>query len=318
MPIIDAAPGDLREALLRLRERYLSLEEPRRWYSALVCSVLVKRGDLPEWTDWLVAPPRGSDVRLTPAVDDVVDTLFGVSTQAVLRPVRGGAVEVLGRPGRIIVDPLRQSGHAIAVDSLCVVADGRRLDVPLDDPAWLWNKPGTAEPMDYGATQPEMKHSGDYGSQQGIFCYLPADQLFALGPEEAEEMLSAPRQQCPHWDVRLLSRRPSSDDAGPPPTQRTPSCGLSLRQCASKGGGTVGPGGPRALIPDIDESSRKLLAPGSFDRILKDANPNGVELPSAHDMALVLDYFHKGHGRALDANRLNHLIRPQHSTVLFE
>jgi hypothetical protein len=317
MPIIDADPADLRDALLRLRTRYLDLEEPRRWYSALVCSILVRRGDLPEWTDWLVEPPRGSDIQLTPAVDDVIDTLFGVPARAVLRPVEGGAIDTLGKPNRIVVDPLRQPGHATDVEALCVVADKRRLDVPLSDPAWVWNDPDTGAPVNYGETQPEIKHSGDYGSQQGIFCFLPADQLFEL-EAEADDVLSTPRPQCPHWAIRDLPRRSKADDAGPPPSQPTASCGLSLKQCASKGGGTAGPGGPRALIPDVEGSSRKLLAPGSFDRILEDANPNGVPLPSASDMALVLDYLHKGHGKALDANRLNELILPQHSAVLFD
>lgn len=319
MAVVDASPLDLRKALLSLRTRYTGLEEPRRWYSALVCAVLVKDGQLPEWTDWMLEPPLGADITITPAVDSVIDRLFGTRTGAVFRNVPDGVVPFLGGPQRVIVDPLRQPGHATTEDTLCVVVDGQRLDVPVADPGWLWNDADAPLPHGgYGDRSPEIKHSGDYGAQQGIRCDLPADQLFELGPDGAEHAMRTPRQQCPHWGMRDVPRRRKATDVGDPPAQLTPVCTMTMKQCASKGNGVPGPGGPRALVPDTEGSERRLLTPGAFDRILEDANPNGAPLPSSTDMALVLDYLSKGHGTALDANRLHRLIAPQHFDVLFE
>lgn len=319
MPIVDASPEDLRVSLLRLRDRYLNLERSRRWYSALVCSVLVRSGRLPEWMDWYLEPPLGAEITMTTAVNEVIETLFGTTTSTVLRTLEGGAVEELGMPERVVVDPLRQPGHATETDSLCVVVNKRRFNVPISDPGWLWNDEN-AEPTveGIGGNSPEMKHSNDYGSQQGLMCYLPADELFEAGAENAEVALTTPRKQCPHWAMRNLPPRSHADQNVPPAAKSTASCGLSMKQCASKEAGTAGPGSPRVLIPDNLDSSRRLLVPGFLDLILDEANPHGAPLPSAADMALVLDYFNKGHGRALDANRLNKLILPRHSTVLFE
>jgi hypothetical protein len=319
MAVVDASPEDLREALLSLRARYLALEEPRRWYSALVCAVLVRDGRLPEWTDWMLEPPAGADIKITPAVDSVIDLLFGARTGAVLRNIPGGVVPHLGDPQRVILDPLRGPGHTVAVDTICVVVDGRRLDVPVADPSWLWNDPDDPLPPEgYGDSDAEMKHSNDYGRQQGLRCDLPADILFELDPAQAEDTMRTPRQQCPHWAMQPAAPRPKATDIDPQPERSTPMCTLTNQQCASKGGGVAGPGGPRALIPVTEGSEHVLLAPGSFERILDDANPNGAPLPSSTDMALVLDYLAKGRGKALDANRLHQLIAPQHFDVLFE
>jgi hypothetical protein len=319
MAIVDASPQDLRDALLSLRDRYLALEEPRRWYSALVCAVLVKAGRLPEWTDWMLEPPPGAPIQMTPAVDAVVNELFGTRTPAVLREIDGGVRHFFHDPQRVIVDPLRQSAHPTEGLSLCVVVDKQRLDVPLTDPSWVWNDAGADLPEGgYGTALPEIKHAGDYGAQQGIRCDLPADRLFTLGPEGAEGTMRTPRQQCGHWAMAEVPRRRKATDVGDPPLQMSPVCTLTMQQCASKGNGVPGPGGPRALVPDTESSERRLMSPGAFDRILEDANPNGAPLPSSSDMALVLDYFAKGHGTALDANRLHQLIAPQHFDVLFE
>ncbi len=319
MPIVDASPEDLKDSLLRLRERYFNLERCRRWYSALVCSVLVRSGQLPEWMDWYLEPPTGAKITMTTAVNEVIDTLFGTPTSTVLRTLEGGAVEALGMPPRVVVDPLRLPGRATEIDSLCVVVNRRRFDIPISDPGWLWNDENVEPSIgNVGGTSSEMKHSNDYGSQQGLMCYLPADELFDAGAENAEATLNAPRQRCPHWGMRNLTPRTRADQSVPPAAKPTASCGLSMKQCASKEAGTPGPGSPRVLIPDNLRSSRRLLAPGFLDRVLDEANPHGSILPSATDMALVLDYFNKGHGRALDANRLNELILPRHSAVLFE
>jgi hypothetical protein len=319
MAIIDASPQELRDALISLRSRYLEMEEPRRWYSALVCAVLVKLGHLPEWTDWMLEPPQGAIVKMTPAVNQVVDLLFGTPTEAVMRTVPNGVVSYFGNPRRMTVDPLRQSGRVREEETLCVVVDRKRLDVPLSDPSWIWNPEGGFVPAGhYGDALPEIKHSGDYGRQQGILCDFPADQLFALGPELAQQTLSTPRPQCPNLVNANVPRRARASDVGDPPTQVSSVCRLSMQQCASKGAGTSGPGGPRGLIPDSDGSKGRLLAPGAFDRMLDDANPNGVPLPSGSQMALVLDYLHKGRGKALDFNRLHQLVAPEHFALLFE
>lgn len=319
MAIIDASPQDLRTALISLRSRYLGLEEPRRWYSALVCAVLVKNGQLPEWIDWMLEPPEGAIIQMTPAVDGVVYRLFGTRTRAVLRDVPGGVLEFFDHPQRVIVDPLRRAARTTGGEALCVVVGGKRLDVPLSDPSWVWNSEEADLPHDgYPDALPQIKHTGDYGTQQGIRCDLPADRLFEMGPEDAEEAMRTPRQQCPHWATKDIRRRRKASDADDPPLRPTPVCTLTMHQCASKGAGVPGPGGPRALVPHTQGSDHLLLTPGAFDRILDDANPNGAPLPSIADMALVLDYFAKGRGTALDSNRLHQLIAPEHSSVLFE
>ncbi len=312
MPIIDADHEELRNALLKLRSAYSQLAEPRRWYSALVCSVLVKSGQLPEWTDWQAPPPAGASIQITPAVDGVIDSLFGTKPDAVLRP---DAITALGNPLRIIVDPLRQPGRSTPETSLCVVVSGYRWDIPVSDPGWLWNQPSPLTGYENGTAQ--IKHSNDYGAQQGILCYLPAQRLFALSPSAASRELATGRPNCQQWGLRILPSRPKSGSVTPPPQKPTPSCGITMKQCASKGAGVKGPGGPRALIPDADNSNSRLLAPGSFERILKDANPNGVPLPSRNAMALAIDYLSKGHGQALNTNRLVKLIAPHHLDILF-
>ena len=72
------------------------------------------------------------------------------------------------------------------------------------------------------------------------------------------------------------------------------------------------------MILDIEDSNRRLLAPGAFERMLMHANPSGLPLPSRNAMALVVDYLSKGHGFALDANRLLHLSTPRHLDMLFD
>ena len=294
MLIIDASPTDLRDALLRLRDAYLQLAVPRRWYSALVCSVLVKNGELPEWTDWSVEPPAGSEIRITSAASRVIDNLFGTNPTTVLHQA---AVNALGRPERIIVDPLRQPGQATTDPTLCVVIGNRRWSLPVSDPGWVWND--SDHISSYGDSV-EIKHSNDYGAQQGILCHMSAKHFFNLGPDVAPIAISIERRECESRDSEQLT------------------CNISGTQCASKGAGQEGPGGPRAMIPDHEHSNRRLLTPGSFERILKHANPSRSPLPSRNAMALVVDYLSKGHGCALDANRLLELSTPQHLAMLFD
>lgn len=312
MLTFDADHSDLQQALQRLRVDYLGLKERRRWYSALVCGVLVEDGQLPEWTDWSAPPPSGAPIQITPAVDAAIDALFGTDPNTVLHP---SAIAALGNPKRVVIDPLRQAGRRLTKASLCVVANGRRWDIPVSDPGWLWNA-GTPR-TNYGASRAQIKHSNDYGAQQGILCYMSAEDLFDLGPTTADSTISTHRHNCQHWGVQTLPGRPSAKHPGAPPQQPTPSCGLNNVQCAAKGAGQKGPGGPRALIPDTLNSAKRLLAPGSFDRILEDANPDNNPLPSRGAMALVVDFYAKGHGYALNANRLLQLISPRHLAMLF-
>lgn len=295
MQIINANPTDLRDALLQLRSTYLQLAEPRRWYTALVCSVLVKSGELAEWTDWDVEPPAGSDIKITGAASRVIDTLFGTDPLTALHPA---AVNALGHPKRIIVDPLRQPGQAIADPTFCVVIGNRRWNIPVSDAGWVWNN--SKRISSYGPSSAEIKHSNDYGAQQGILCHMSANYLFDLGPDGAASTISLARRDCEERDKERFV------------------CNISGTQCASKGSGQEGPGGPRAMIPAIEDPDKRLLTPGAFERMLMHANPDYLPLPSRNAMALVVDYLSKGHGFALDANRLLQLSTPQHLDMLFD
>jgi len=318
MAVIDASPLDLRNSLLSIRERYLALEEPRRWYTALVCAVLVKAKSLPEWTDWQVEPPLGATIEMTPAVAAVIDELFGTPTNAILRSVPGGIVPTMQNPKRVIVDPLRRPGKTIEGDTLCLVVGKERVDVPISDPSWLWNQPDADVPAaGYGASA-EYKPSNDYGQQQGIFCAWPADELFALGADQAAAVMAGPRPACQHHAVESVPGRRKASDVGDPPAQPTHICTLNQQQCAAKQAASGGPGGPRALVPSSAGSKQKLLTPGSFERMVQDANPGGELLPGLADFALVLDYLAKGGGKALDSNRLHALLAPEHSSLLLE
>jgi hypothetical protein len=318
MAVIDASPVDLRTALLSIRERYLALEEPRRWYTALVCAVLVNAKRLPEWIDWQVEPPAGAAIEMTPAVASVIDDLFGTPTAAILRSVPGGVVPVMQNPARVIVDPLRRPGRTIDGDTLCLVVGRERVDVPLSDPSWLWNEPDAEVPAAGYGTSAEYKPSNDYGQQQGIYCAWPADELFALGADRAAAVMAGPRPACQHHAVENVPGRRKATDVGDPPTQPTPICTLNQQQCAAKQAASGGPGGPRALVPSSSGSKEKLLAPGAFERMIQDANPAGAQLPSISDFALVMDYLNKGGGKALDSNRLYSLLAPEHSSLLLE
>lgn len=320
MQVFDASPQELRDALLSVRDRVFALDEPRRWYSALVLAVMVRGGTLAEWRDWRVEPPRGSTVSMTPATMAAIERLFSTPTSTLLRqtPVNG-VVAHMGHPPSVLLDPFRQQGRGqAAVPSLCVVTpERRRYDVPVDDPGWVWNSdaPGTwPAPND---SAPEYKPSGDYQQQQGIFCGWPADQLFAAGADDAQTIMSTPRPQCPnrqHVQKPVRTRR----DAGPPELADQWTCAFNGNQCAMKEAGSPSVGGPRALVPDAEASSRLLLTPGSFDRILDDANASNHPLPHMDDFALIVSHFHRGAGTALDFNRVHELISPDHALVLFE
>lgn len=52
MSVFDASPQELKEALTRVRTKVFALDEPRRWYSALVLAVMIRDGVLAEWRDW--------------------------------------------------------------------------------------------------------------------------------------------------------------------------------------------------------------------------------------------------------------------------
>jgi hypothetical protein len=248
----------------------------------------------------------------------VIDELFGTPTEAVLRSITNGFVPVMQNPTRVVLDPLRMPGRTTSEESLCLVVGNKRVDVALTDSSWLWNSDGQNVPQDGYGTSPEYKSSNDYGQQQGIFCAYPADQLFGLGPDEAARVMEEARPTCQYHAVANKPRRRKATDEGDPPSELTPICTLNQHQCAAKQAASGGPGGPRALVPSTQGANEKLLAPGSFERILQDANPAGEPLPSIADFALVLDYLSKGGGKALDSNRVHALIAPEHTSLLFD
>lgn len=315
MAVVDLTPVELGDLIKSLRARYRTLAEPRRWYTALVCAALVRAQMLPEWSDWQLEPPSGLPIQMTPSAMRAIDEIFGVSAGALMRDIPGGAVSHIGHPKRIIFDPLQRTGNDV-----CVVVEGKwGYFIPLTDPSWLWNPETNDLPAD-GYPQPsEYKRANDYGQQQGIACAFPALELFAAGADAASALLDVPRQQCQYFAIKPKKARARAgvDDA---PVTDQPVCTLNGNGCASKGAGVVGPGGPRCLIPDHGGANVKtvLLAPGSIDRMLQDANPNGEQLPSGHEFALMMDYLHKGYGSALDANRFRSVLASAHTSVLFE
>lgn len=320
MSVFDASPQELKEALTRVRAKVFALDEPRRWYSALVLAVMIRDGVLAEWRDWRVEPPRGSDVAMTPATMNAIAQMFSCRTSALLRPTQvHGIAAHMGHPSSLILDPFRQQGRGQGTaESFCVVTpERRRYDVPVDDSGWVWNLDQAGTWPDPDDTAPEYKPSGDYQQQQGIHCGWPADQLFALGEDGAATVMATPRPQCPK---REQVRRPARlrRDGGTPELTDQWICQLNGRQCAMKEAGSPSVGGPRALVPDEAGSSRLLLTPGSFERILDDANASNQPLPRIEDFALIVSYLHRGSGSALDFNRVHQLISPEHAVLLFE
>src|SRR5579885_615244 len=320
MPVFDVSPSELRDSLLRVRERVLALDEPRRWYSALVLAVMIRAGTLAEWRDWRVEPPRGSSVSMTPATMAAIDRMFSTSAGALLRSTQvNGIAAHMGRAPRVILDPFRQQGRGQgAVESLCLVTpERRRFDVPVTDSGWLWNLEEEGQWPAPDDTAPEYKPSGDYQQQQGIACGWPADQLFGDGTGDPEATMATPRPQCArrqHVQKPARARR----DAGPPELADQWICSFNDNQCAMKEAGSPSVGGPRALVPDEAGSARLLLTPGSFERILDDANASNHPLPRIDDFALLVSYLHRGGGTALDFNRVHELIAPDHAVLLFE
>ncbi|HQZ36667.1 MAG TPA: hypothetical protein PK020_19715 [Ilumatobacteraceae bacterium] len=232
-----------------------------------------------------------------------------------MRDVTGGALSHIGHPNRIIFDPLQSAGNQ---DCVVVVDNKWGYQVPLSDPSWLWNSDTNDLPEDGYPSAREYKRANDYGQQQGISCAFPADELFVLGEIAATEVLGTPRNQCQYFAIQPKKARTKSGVDFAPVTDQ-PVCTLNGINCASKGSGVSGPGGPRCLIPAHGGADVKnvLLAPGSIDRILQDANPNDAQLPSGNDFALMMDYFHKGGGSALNANRFRSVLAPAHTSVLF-
>jgi len=84
MAVVDISPPELGNLVRSLRTRYGALEEPRRWYTALVCAVLVRADKLPEWSDWQLEPPAGLPVQMTPAGMWAIDQIFGVQTSTIM------------------------------------------------------------------------------------------------------------------------------------------------------------------------------------------------------------------------------------------
>lgn len=321
MPVFDASPQELRDALLNVRGRVFGLDEPRRWSSALVLAVMVRSARLAEWRDWRVEPPRGSVISMTPATMAAIQELFSTPTAALLRPTQvQGIVQHMSHPSTVLVDPFRQQGHGPgAVESLCVVTpERRRFDVPVHDVGWLWNADAPSAWPAPNDSAPEYKPSGDYQQQQGIHCGWPSDQLFAAGHDQAAAVMATPRPNCPHRQTVKRAVRARRDATDPPEVADQWICDFNNRQCAMKEAGSPSVGGPRALVPDTIGSSRLLLTPGSFERILDDANASNAPLPRIEDFALIVSYLRKGSGTALDFNRVHELIAPEHAVLLFE
>ena len=319
MPVFDASPGELRDALLNVHEG-VTLDEPRRWYSALVLAVMVRGSALAEWRDWRVEPPRGSTVSMTPATMAAIEKLFSTSASALLRQTQvNGVAAHMGHPERMVLDPFRQ-GQAVKVRlSLCALSLPRTAvgsTTSKTSVHAMERQFSRVWPIPNGDA-PEYKPSGDYQQQQGIYCGWPADGLFAAGTDEAEIIMSTPRPQCPsrqHVQKAVRTRR----DAGPPELTEQWTCAFNGNQCAMKGAGSSSVGGPRALVPEGETSSKLLLTPGSFERILDDANAGNHPLPRMDDFALIVSYLYRGSGAALDFNRVHELISPDHTVVLFE
>ena len=321
MRVFDADPQELRDALLNVRANVFSLDEPRRWYTALVLAVMIRSGELAEWRDWRVEPPSGSDVSMTPATMTCIERLFSTPTAALLRQMQvSGIVQHMAHPGTIIVDPFRQQGSGGGgADALCVVTpERRRFDIPVHDPGWKWNADAAVSWPVPDDSAPEYKPSGDYQQQQGIHCGWPADALFDAGPDQAAAIMATPRPECPHRMTAQRAVRTRRDASTPPEVADQWICEFNDRQCAMKEAGAPTVGGPRALVPEKTGSSRLLLTPGSFERILDDANASNAPLPRIEDFALIVSYLHKGSGSALDFNRLHDLIAPEHAVLLFE
>jgi hypothetical protein len=161
VPIFDASPEEFREALLGVRARVSALDEPRRWYTALVMAVMVRAGELAEWRDWRVEPPAASEISMTPATMRAIQGLFSTPTSALLRQTQvGGVVQHIGSPAKIIVDPFRQQGHGAGTSaSICVVTpERRRFDIPVDDAGWLWN---ADTPVAWGPPNLTFRTSGE-------------------------------------------------------------------------------------------------------------------------------------------------------------
>ncbi len=321
MPVFDADPTELRDALQRVRAAVFALDEPRRWYAALVLAVMVRTGQLEEWRDWRVEPQRGSNISVTPATMACIERLFSTPTAALLRtPQPNGVVQYMRDPATVIVDPLRQLGKGGgASELLCVVTpDRRRFDVPIDDPGWIWNADAPAHWSSPDSAAPEYKPSGDYQQQQGVHCGWPADALFGEGADRAASIMATPRPDCVHRLAVKREVRVKSGATGPPQVADQWVCEFNDRQCAMKEAGSPTVGGPRALVPDAAGSDRLLLTPESFERILDDANASGAALPRIADFALVVSYLGKGSGKALDFNRVHDLIAPEHAVLLLE
>jgi len=304
----SATPFELNLALSRLHDAYTGLKRPRRWYTALILAVLVKQNRLREWDAWSVTPPLGYPISMTGAAIDVSAALFGTSPATVLRQNVGGVLEFLGfEIDALIVDPFRQS-PATPDSGLCVVIRRHdRVIVPFDDPGWIWNDDAAG---DWTTTEEErvkeFKISNDFKTQQGVACSWPATDLHNLGASVAEATLNTDRHSCSHWERTVTPQWPQA---------KPPFCNIDGVQCAAKGAGGIGPGGPRVLIPSANQ--HVLVAPGSFPRMLREANPEGAPLPAAEDIALVTSWFFKRSGAVLDHNRLHDLVAPRHSQILF-
>ena len=300
-----ATVEDMRDAYIAIRDRYGALERPRRWHSALLLAALARKGVIPEWTTWNIPPPTGTTFQMTSETVTVAREMFEMTTGSLLRDNAGGVIWRLSQndaygqlPARVLVDPFYTPPGA-GRGGLCVVAGKYVLEVPLDDPSWLWNSEGSGKWS--GVKPKEYKIQGSFGQQQGVTCAWPAEELFAMGSATASDTMSTPRPQCVH---RRGGPNPANLDA------KWPICLLNGEQCAAKGNNLPGPGGPRVVIPT--KLGGRILVPDAIAIIVAASNPAGVTLPPRQALELITSWCHQGGGARISSTRVLHLISPAH------
>lgn len=291
-PVFSATPGDLGEAMKRVRAAVCQLAEPRLYGAAFALAVNVTAGRLTWWRDWPYPVPQPvSPEPIRVLAETAMWEAFGFPAGAVLR-AESQPLVALDNPDAVLVDLFFDAQRP---NVLTVVRPGppkshNSVKVGFDHPAWIWNDPGAEPGLD---TPVEYQTGNTFNQQNGIRCALPAVDAVATGNPAGT--YGVERVACPHFGVGDL-------------------CGVNGDHCASDGAGNTRIPKPRVLVP-ADASGKLLLTPSTFSELVSRARVGrggGIPhpLPKRQDLALVTAWSRGGSGEGLTFARLFQLISP--------
>jgi len=293
--VFTATPGDLSDAIARIRAAVRQLRAPKLYQAAFAATILTRAGKAQQLAHW-AALPTGS-ARQIRRGDFVwaMTQAFGTSVDALLAPAVPARV-ALGSVSQVVLDLLYDAMGPLTLVARHGDVAKDALKLTLTDQSWIWNSgSGTPTPT----KQVEYNPINSFGQQNGIHCALPLE--LARQVPEPHLAYSVPRTDCVH---RLSTAR----------------CSLNGDWCASMDKDTQrATGKPRLYVPVLNQPDAKVLLPGAIEHLVNEATDGGnVSRPSAADMSLVASWCAANGNGNFNHTRLASILGAEGIRVLLE